>query len=318
MAGILDGIDLRTRLAGQNRMELLLFRLHGRRLFGINVFKVREVVQCPPLNVLPQSHAVVRGVVTVRGQTIPVIDLSMAIGGAALPDPAQCFMVITEFNRAVQGFLVGGVDRIVNMLWQDVLPPPRGLGRNSYMTAVTNLDGQLVEIIDVEKVLSEVQQIGIHVEQGLIDAGHEVGKSSHAVLVVDDSSVARNQVRRTLEQLGIEAVTARDGRDGLAQLQAMVERGRPIGEQVSLVISDIEMPEMDGYTMTTAIRNDSRLSGLYIILHSSLSGGFNESLTRKVGANRFLPKFSPDELASVVLEGLREVEQGAVSPSPLS
>ncbi|MCB1726817.1 MAG: purine-binding chemotaxis protein CheW, partial [Gammaproteobacteria bacterium] len=117
MAGVLDGVDMRTKLAGHNRLELLLFRLGGRQRFGINVFKVQEVIQCPPLTVVPQSHPVVLGIANMRGKTIAIMDLAMAIGAPALGDPRDRFVIVTEYNRKVQGFLVDSVDRIVNMNW---------------------------------------------------------------------------------------------------------------------------------------------------------------------------------------------------------
>ena len=112
MSGVLANVDLRTQLAGHNRLELLLFRLDSKQLFGINVFKVQEVIQCPPLTQVPDSHAVVRGITNMRGRTITVMDLGMAIGCAGVDKPEENFVVVTEYNQHVQGFLVGGVDRI--------------------------------------------------------------------------------------------------------------------------------------------------------------------------------------------------------------
>lgn len=115
MASILDSVNQLTQLVGQNRLELLLFRLNGRQRFGINVFKVREVLQCPKLTAMPKLHPFVRGVAHIRGQTISVIDLSMATGGRPVQDLDQAFIIIAEYNRSVQGFLVGNVERIINM-----------------------------------------------------------------------------------------------------------------------------------------------------------------------------------------------------------
>lgn len=231
-----------------------------------------------------------------RGKTIPVLDLSTAIGARPLADCAGCYVIITEYNRSVQGFLVGGVERIINMKWQDILPPPKGSGVNNYMTAVTNLDGELIEIIDVEKVLAEVSGIKMEVSQALVqDSADNLVKRE--VLVVDDSSVARKQVVRTLEQIGIACTVANDGREALEHLQRWAEDGTPVTERLLMVISDIEMPEMDGYTLTTEIRRDERLKNLHVLLHSSLSGVFNAALVKKVGADQFLPKFGADDLA---------------------
>ncbi|WP_275096764.1 chemotaxis protein CheV [Sedimenticola hydrogenitrophicus] len=304
MAGILDGVDQRTKLAGRNRLELLLFQLAGRQRFGINVFKVQEVIQCPPLTQLPGSHPVVRGIANMRGKTITVMDLSQAIGGPPLANIEGRFVIITEYNRRVQGFLVGSVDRIVNMNWGDILPPPKGAAKGSYMTAVTRVDDELVEIIDVEKVLSEIVAISEDVSDGIIDEA-EIDESQH-VLIADDSSVARNQVKRVLDRLGVMTTICNDGKQALDQLKAWTNEGRNVSSFLSLVISDVEMPMMDGYTLTTEIRKDPALANLHVILHTSLSGVFNQSMIEKVGANAFLAKFAPDELARVVQARLKQ------------
>jgi len=307
MAGILDGVDMRTKLAGHNRLELLLFRLGGRQRFGINVFKVQEVIQCPPLTAVPQSHPVVLGIAKLRGKTISIIDLSRAIGAAAVDDPRDKFVIVAEYNRKVQGFLVDSVDRIVNMNWEEILPPPKGAADGAYMTAVTQVDAELVEIIDVEKVLNEVIGGQDEVSEGIIEERrHDLPQH---VLMVDDSSVARNQVTRVLEQMGVEYTTANDGRQALDQLVAWLAEGRDVANWLALVISDVEMPRMDGYSLTRAIREHPELAHLHVILHTSLSGVFNQSMVEKVGANDFLPKWEPDTLAMMVQEHLRQHAQ---------
>ena len=308
MSGVLANVDLRTQLAGHNRLELLLFRLDGKQLFGINVFKVQEVIQCPPLTSIPDAHNVVRGIANMRGRTITVMDLGRAIGGAGVENPAEKFVVVTEYNQYVQGFLVGGVDRIVNMNWSEILPPPQGIGNDNYLTAVTKVDGELVEIIDVEKVLAEVIGWNEEVSEEYVDeAAEQDDERKPIVLVADDSSVARNQIKRTLEKLGIECVLAHDGKLALEQLQRWAEDDAeiPLHERLFMVISDIEMPEMDGYTFTTEVRKDPRLDKLHILLHTSLSGVFNNAMVEKVGANDFIAKFQPDVLAKSVLKRLK-------------
>jgi two-component system chemotaxis response regulator CheV len=282
----------------------LLFRLAGRQRFGINVFKVQEVIQCPPLTQLPGSHPVVRGIASMRGKTITVMDLSQAIGGPPLANIEGRFVIIAEYNRRVLGFLVGSVDRIVNMNWGDILPPPKGAAKGSYMTAVTRVDDELVEIIDVEKVLSEIVAISEDVSDGIIEEA-EIDESQH-VLIADDSSVARNQVKRVLDRLGVMTTICNDGKQALDQLKAWTNEGRNVSSFLSLVISDVEMPVMDGYTLTTEIRKDPALANLHVILHTSLSGVFNQSMIEKVGANAFLAKFAPDELARVVQARLKQ------------
>ncbi|WP_411167006.1 Chemotaxis protein CheV [Aeromonas sp. DSM 116730] len=299
MASILDSVNQRTQLVGQNRLELLLFRLNGRQRFGINVFKVREVLQCPPLTVMPKLNSCIRGVAHIRGQTISVIDLSMAMGKRPIQDISKCFIIISEYNRSVQGFLVHSVERIINMNWESILPPPKGAGRINYMTAVTEVDGELVEILDVERILNEISPVSTEVSAELVEASVERNPHGRPVLVADDSSVARKQVQRALEAIGVQCVLAKDGREALNMLLEMTKQG-PILDQIALVISDIEMPEMDGYTFTAEIRNNPNLKDLHVILHTSLSGVFNQAMVQKVGANNFIAKFQPDELAKAV------------------
>lgn len=309
MAGLLDTVDMRTQLAGHNRMELLLFRLGGRQQFGINVFKVQEVIQCPPLTKIPHSHSVVRGVANMRGKTISVMDLAEAIGMRRVESIEDSFIIITEYNRTTQGFLVSSVDRIINMKWDDIMAPPKATGRASYLTAVTKVEDELVEIIDVEQIMSEISGTMVEVSDDVVDNTNNAiaDTSVKRILVADDSVVARNQVKRTLEQIGYETVLAKSGRDALDQLQAMAKEG-PVSDQISLVISDIEMPEMDGYTLTTEVRKDPELKHLYIMLHTSLSGVFNNAMVERVGANKFIAKFNADELATGVMEAINEIE----------
>ncbi len=312
MSGVMASVDQRTQLAGRNRLELLMFRLQGRQLYGINVFKVREVLQCPKLSSVPQSHPVVRGIANIRGQTISIMDLSLAIGGPKIEDIDNAFVIISEYNRSVQGFLVREVDRIINLNWKDMQPPPAGAAGSSYLTAVTYVNEQMVEVIDVERVLSEVVGAREHVSQEFLDsvANGDFDVEKNLILVSDDSLVARKQVTRTIENdLKMETVTTKDGKEAIELLKEWADNDDPRLKRLALVISDIEMPEMDGYTFTTAVRADERLKHLYIILHTSMSGVFNQSMVDKVGANKFIAKFEPDLLAQAVLDVLPDVTQ---------
>ncbi|KTB72376.1 chemotaxis protein CheV [Pseudomonas syringae] len=308
MAGVMDSVNQRTQLVGQNRLELLLFRLDGKQLYGINVFKVKEVLQCPKLTVMPKSSKIVRGVANIRGGTIPIMDLAMATGSAGMISLVNSFVIITEYNTKVQGFLVHSVERIVNMNWEEIHPPPKGTGRDHYLTAVTRVDNQLVEIIDVEKILAEVAPVSEEISVGVIDVETQHKAVSMRVLTVDDSSVARKQVSRCLETVGVEVVALNDGRQALDYLLKMVAEGKKPEEEFLMMISDIEMPEMDGYTLTAAIRNDPRMQKMHITLHTSLSGVFNQAMVKKVGADDFLAKFRPDDLAARVVARIKAAE----------
>jgi two-component system chemotaxis response regulator CheV len=309
MAGILDSVNQRTQLVGQNRLELLLFKLIGRQRFGINVFKVREVMPCPRLTTLPKQDKYIKGVAHIRGQTISVIDLSKATGGPEIVQTADSFVIIAEYNRSVQGFLVSGVERIVTLSWKDIMPPPEGAGKSSYLTAVTEIDNQMVSILDVEKILNEISPISTELSEGVADesVGEEIG--DRVIMIADDSTVARNQVKRALEPLGLTMLLAKNGRDALDQLEAITEGCQnSITEKVALLISDIEMPEMDGYTLTAEIKQNERMRDIPVILHTSLSGVFNNAMVEKVGAEDFIPKFHPDELATAVKKWLKHDE----------
>lgn len=306
MAGILDSVDLRTQLVGQNRLELLMFHLRGSQRFAINVFKVQEVQQLPKMNVLPQSDPVVVGVTTVRGVTIPVIDLSKAIGRSPIPQDDKANIIVTEYNRSVQAFLVGSVDRIVNLNWEDILPPPAASGANNYLTALTRLDNQIVEIIDVERVLAQVITFDVEVSEEVLDARLLEKARGMEVLLVDDSNVAVEQAKSTLTQLGLRVSVERDGLRALRRLQSWRDEGLDVPEKLLMMITDAEMPEMDGYRLTTEIRNDPAMKDLYIVLHTSLSGSFNKAMVEKVGCNDFLSKFQPDALATAVQNRMRD------------
>lgn len=280
----------------------------GRQRYGINVFKVKEVLQCPKLTAMPNLHPLVKGIAHIRGHTVSVIDLSLAIGGRPTTDIDKAFVIIAEFNRSIQAFLVSSVERIVNMHWEAILPPPDGAGKANYLTAVTNIDNELVEILDVEKILAEIAPVDESMDSTI---GEEIAQAEteknivRRILIADDSTVARKQVERAITSLGFEVVSVKDGKDAYEKLLEMAASGS-IYDQISLVISDIEMPEMDGYTLTAEIRRNADLKDLYVILHSSLSGVFNQAMVERVGANSFIAKFNPDELGNAVKSALTE------------
>lgn len=313
MASVLDSVNQLTELVGQNRMELLLFRLSGlNQRYGINVFKVKEVLPCPRLTIMPRLHQFVVGIAHIRGQTLSVIDLAYAIGGRPTQHYETNYIIIAEYNRSIHAFLVSNVERILNMNWNKIMPPPKGAGHSNYMTAVTEIDNELVEILDVEKILDEISPLALSVSQEVIEKTSEVGKripENCRILVADDSKVALNQVTRSMKSLGVDVIKAGDGKEALDILRQMAAK-KPIREQVWLVISDVEMPEMDGYTLCATIRQDPQLKDLYVILHTSLSGVFNQSMISRAGANDFIPKFNPDELAEAVEQAILFVESG--------
>lgn len=304
MAGVMESVNQRTQLVGQNRLELLLFRLDGDQIYGINVFKVKEVLQCPKLTNLPQSSSVVRGVAHIRGGTIPILDLSMATGNPPIQDLEDRFVIITEYNIRVQGFLVNGVERIINMNWEDIQPPPKGTGHEHYLTAVTKYNDELVEIIDVEKILAEVSPMEDEVSEDIVTEEVTAKAAELEIMIADDSKIARKQITKTLERVGFRVRQFNDGKEAYDHLMELLEQGIKPSERYPILISDIEMPEMDGYTLTAEIRNNTQLQDMFVVLHTSLSGVFNKAMVSKVGADDFLAKFQPDMLAQLVIDRL--------------
>lgn len=304
---MLEAVDQRTQLVGENRLELLMFRLSGMQMFAINVFKVQEVVQLPKINLMPHRHTSVAGVTHFRGRTIPVIDLSESVGMRPIDRTQPCNLIVTEYNNTVQGFMVGEVDRIINMNWNEILPPPDGTGRQHYLTAITRVNDRIVEIIDVEKVLAEISPYDTSISDDVIDKDLLSLAKGLEVLIVDDSAMALSQCSSTLDYLGITVHTATDGKRGLEKLKKWADAGEIVPEKLLMIITDAEMPEMDGYRLTREIREDPRLKDLHIVLHTSLSGSFNKAMVQKVGCDDFLSKFQPDKLATLIQDRIRSV-----------
>lgn len=298
-ATLLDSVESHTRLAGHNRVAMLLFRLGDKQLFGINVFKVREVLRTPTMEKLPGMHAWLAGSFDYRGKTIPVIDLAAAMGYPPLAGVDATHVIVTEFSRSMQGFLVSDFQRIVHCTGESLEAPSVTLGFGNRVNAVSRIDGQLMAVVDVEHVLASIEEVAADLSPHVQQQAEQHSLTRRRIMVVDDSTVARQRLVGLFKQMHIECIIAQDGREALEQLTSMMESG---DEGVALVISDIEMPRLDGYALTRAIRETPGLRQLKVVLHSSLSGVFNETLVREVGADRFIAKFQPDLLAKTVLE----------------
>jgi len=302
---LLEKVERHTRLAGHNRIAMLLFRLGDEQLFGINVFKVREVLRRPPLERMRGVHELMAGSCDYRGQTIPVIDLAAALGYAPLRAVASAHLMVTEFSGSVQGFLVADLQRMVHCEGEAMSAPASSLGFGSRVNAVTRIDGALLAVIDVEHVLASIDAPPPELSGPLQRAASTRSMAQRRVMVVDDSGIARRRAIKVFKQMDIECEVACDGREALERLLELAA-GDP-ANAIELVVSDIEMPRLDGYALTRAIREAPALRGLKVVLHSSLSGGFNQSMIKEVKADRFVAKFRPDLLAQAVMELLPEV-----------
>jgi two-component system chemotaxis response regulator CheV len=306
---LLEKVERHTRLAGHNRVAMLLFRLGDEQLFGINVFKVREVLRRPPLERMPGVHELLAGSCDYRGQTIPVIDLAAALGYAPLRDVDSAHLMVTEFSRSMQGFLVSDLQRMVHCDGESLVAPSGALGFGARVNAVTRIDGALMAVIDVEHVLASIDSGPAELSAQMQRISDDTMLSPRRIMVVDDSVIARRRLVALFKQMNIECVVAQDGREALEKLLELVDADPADG--VKLVVSDIEMPRLDGYALTRAIRETPSLRQLKVVLHSSLSGLFNEAMVKEVNADRFVAKFQPDLLAKAVLDLLPEHDEEA-------
>ena len=244
----------------------------------------------------------VEGMVSLRGHLVPVIDLGKY--AHVVSDEAREIMIVTEYNGHTQGFLVDAVDTILRLDWTQMKVPPEMLTARlgGLVTAVTELaDGRLVMLLDVERVLSETTHFD---NEHLFREIRPIGRSDALVVFADDSSVARRQVQTTLERMGVGFVAAMNGRQAWDELQKLAgyaeSSGRPVSEVVSLVLTDIEMPETDGYMLTKQIKSDPRFAGIPVLMHSSLSGMSNQQLGKSVGVDEYVSKFEPQLLAATI------------------
>jgi two-component system chemotaxis response regulator CheV len=312
MSELLKNIDARTKLAGTNKLEILLFflgvdqRTGRRETYGINVFKVREVMRTPVITAAPEMPSSVEGMVSLRGALVPVIDLAKYSGISA--ETPREIMIVTEYNGHTQGFLVEGVDTILRLDWSKMRVPPEMLTAQTggLVTAVTELeDGRLVMMMDVEKVLSETTSIDNEIMfRGVVP----LDRPDATVFFCDDSSVARRQIEKTLTVMGVKGVSAVNGQrmwDEMEKTAAYAKSvGQPISAFINLVLTDIEMPEMDGYILTKKIKSDPRFNGIPVIMHSSLSGMSNQKLGQSVGVDEYVPKFEPQRLSETLARRL--------------
>lgn len=303
---LLEAIDARTKLAGSNKMELLLFSLGTHETFGINVFKVREVSPTPPITLTPNMPPGVEGVISLRGSIIPVITLASFIKLEGAPSGIGETMIVTEFSRHTQGFLVDSVDRIIRVDWDKVKPPENMLaGQDGMITAITELDdGRLVSILDVERVLVEVLGEKPVPTLPRVDVQREI-----TVFFADDSVVARKEIVSVLDKMGVKYVQANDGLEAWEKLNNMARRAAAehssMKNLVQLILVDAEMPEMDGYVLTRNIKSDNRFAGIPVVMHSSLSSEANRTMGQRVGVDVYVAKFDPAVLADTLMAFLK-------------
>jgi two-component system chemotaxis response regulator CheV len=311
MNSVQQDVDERTSLTGNNKFELFLFRLGKsdnsahRELFGINVFKVREIMEMPEITSVAGSHPHILGVVNIRGQIVPVIDLPTAVGCQA---SSLRILMVTEFARSTQAFAVEDVDEIVRLEWNQVLSAENSVG-GGLITSIARIDGnvadtRLAQVLDVEQILRNVMPSdGPDVDKNSIGAAVTLPLGS-TILAADDSSLARSLIEQGLTAMGLPFIMTKTGKEAWERLQLLSEEakaeGKDVGSKVALVLTDLEMPEMDGFTLTRNIKTDPRFSSLPVVIHSSLTGSTNEDHVKGVGADAYVAKFVAAELAATI------------------
>ena len=301
-ATLLDAIDARTKLAGSNKMEILLFSLGSQEIFGINVFKVREVTNTPRITKTPNVPKGVQGFISLRGNIIPVIALNQFINAGETSSSCDETLIVTEFSRHTQGFLVHSVDRIIRVDWDKVKPPQDMLaGNEGLITAITELpDGRLISILDVEQLLASA--LG---ESPIPELARFNDSADRYIFFADDSQVARKNIVSVLDRMTIKYQQANNGLEAWEKLKSLAARaqqdGRPLYETLRLILTDAEMPEMDGYVLTKNIKSDRRFDGIPIVMHSSLSSQANKTMGMQAGVDAYVPKFD----AVILSETLR-------------
>lgn len=308
----LHEIDERTNLTANNKFELLLFRLgeapggKRRELFGINVFKVREILVMPTITEMANAPENVLGVANIRGQIITVINLPKIIG-CTPKNNSTPILLVTEYSRSTQAFAVEEVSEIVRLDWEQVLAAEDKGGNK--VTSIARLDGnnedsRLAQVLDVETILREVLP---STESDLtIKQNHEKIElpPGTVILAADDSPLARSMIESGLNSLNLPFIMTKTGLEAWKLLQSMADEaiaeGKTIQDKIGVVVTDLEMPEMDGFTLTRNIKNDKRFKSIPVVIHSSLTGDANEDHVKTVGANAYVAKFVAEEFAAAL------------------
>lgn len=288
----------------QQIQKLLLFRLSGARLFALGTLKIREILPFMSLNKLPHRHPSVVGTLMFRGSVVPVIDMAAAVGQRPLsPEEREHgSVIIADVQRQEVGFLVRGVQKIIEANWKQVMPPPGALGEQAFVTGLLDLDGEIIQLIDVELLLARIYPESLAPQAIELTYPQKEALRALNILLVDDSLVARKQLCDALDQLDIRYQVATNGSDAIQMLM----RDHELRHPVDILVSDIEMPELDGYELTFDVRDNQSLKQPYIILHTSLNSQMSLEYANQVGANEALTKFNADELLTAILRGADE------------
>ncbi|HAS6260938.1 TPA: chemotaxis protein CheV [Vibrio vulnificus] len=298
---------VKTPSKANQSQGMLVFKLTLKQNFAIGTLKVREIVPYMPTTQIPYSHRHVVGTVTIRNLTVPVIDMSAAIGFRPIDksEYKNSYLIVTDCLRTVVAFMVRSIEKIIDCDWRSIETPPASAGHNVFVTGITRYNNEIVQMLDVELLLSKIypQYENANIPM-LTDVERERLKALN-ILLVDDSSIARKQLSDALDGINIGYQICKNGLDALELMRVEAGRGRPF----DLLVSDIEMPGLDGYELAFEVQNDPALNRSYRILHTSLSSEICVDRAHQVGAHEALEKFNAGELIEAMLRGAKSLEQ---------
>lgn len=292
-----DEILLET---GTNEFEIVEFSVGG-VTYGINVAKVREVINRLPVTKLPNTHKFVDGVFTLRGKVIPLINLRTSLN---LPqDKEGQRIIVSELNNCYAGFLVDEVSRIHRISWTKMEPPP-SVAQSDYVVGIIKLDNRMVVLLDFERILADVNPEMNIVYSGVPAASSPViseARKKKTVLIAEDSPLLRELLVGTLHESGYKQVlVAKNGLEAWELLQKKAKEVPSLYDDIQLLITDIEMPQMDGHNLIKRIRDDERMAQLPILIFSSIINEENQRKGERIGATAQVAKPQIAELIDLV------------------
>lgn len=295
--------------ANQSQGMLMFTLTRSEQLFAIGTLKVREIVPYQPTTQIPYSHHHVIGTVTIRDKTIPVINMPAAIGFRPIQPEEydSCYLIVTDCLRTVVAFMVRSIEKIIECDWRSIEPSPQSAGSNVFVTGITRFEEQIVQMLDVELLLSKIYPQYESTKIPMLTDIERERLKALSILLVDDSSIARKQLADALDSINISYQIRNNGIEALELMREEAERGKPI----QLLVSDIEMPGLDGYELAFETQSEQQLSNTYIILHTSLSSEICVDRARQVGAHEALEKFNAGDLIKAMLRGAAMLESGS-------
>ncbi|KAA0748674.1 chemotaxis protein CheV [Bacillus sp. AY3-1] len=287
--------------SGTNELEIVTYTV-GENLFSINVMKVREIINPFPVTTVPESHHAVEGVVQVRGEILPVINLATALNLKSTKPLDQTKFIISELNQMKVIFRVDEVHRIQRISWEQIDEPASlSMGLEETTSGIVKLDGQIILLLDYEKIVCEISGTGYD-NKSLAGLEQKTDRAEKVIYIAEDSAMLRQILEETLSTAGYTKMNFfSNGAEALAQIEKLAkEQGEKMFEHIHLLITDIEMPKMDGHHLTKVVKDSEVMNRLPVIIFSSLITNELFHKGEAVGANAQVSKPDIQELIGLV------------------